>query len=210
MRVANLNTSRPFIFTNAGRHRRRGGSRCPAARGSRRRRRRRRARSRGNPPRSDALEHDRAGAVAEEDERRAVLPVEDARQEVAADHERALREPAGEHPVGLRERVHEAGAAGGEVVGGRVRRPSWSARIAAGRRERHVGRHRRDDQEVDVLPVEPRLRRGRSGSGQRDVGQRLVRAGDPPFADTRALDDPLVGRVDEARELVVRDDALGH
>ena len=40
----------------------------------------------------DVLEHDGAGAVAEEDERRAVGPVEDLREDVAADHERALRE----------------------------------------------------------------------------------------------------------------------
>ena len=40
----------------------------------------------------DVLEHDRACAVAEEDERRAVRPVEHLRQDVAADHERALRE----------------------------------------------------------------------------------------------------------------------
>src|SRR5437868_6556227 len=38
------------------------------------------------------LEHDGARSVAEQDERRAVVPVEDAREEVAADDERLLRE----------------------------------------------------------------------------------------------------------------------
>ena len=50
------------------------------------------------------LEHDRAGTVAEEDDRRAVVPVEDAREDVAADDERAFRETGGEHPV----RLHDA------------------------------------------------------------------------------------------------------
>ena len=70
----------------------------PGATGRRPPRRRRRARSRGSRP-LDALEQHRARTVAEEDERRAVGPVEDPREHVAADDERALREPGGDHPV---------------------------------------------------------------------------------------------------------------
>ena len=53
---------------------------------------------------------------------RAIRPVDDLGEHVAADDERALGETAGDHPVRLRDRVHEAGAAGREVVRGGVLR----------------------------------------------------------------------------------------
>ena len=49
----------------------------------------------------------------------------------------------------------------------------------------------------------PRARRATAGSAM-SVSASLL-AGDPPLADPGALDDPLVGRVDELRQLVVRD-----
>src|SRR6185437_14086677 len=69
------------------------------------------------------LEDDRPGAVPEKDERRAVFPVENAREQVAADDERLLRQAARDHPVCLRDRVDEPGATGGEVIGGGLGRP---------------------------------------------------------------------------------------
>ena len=152
-------------------------------------------------PRSgDRLHDDGARAVAEEHERRAVLPVEDAREQVAADDERALREPAGEHPVRLGERVHEAGASGREVVGGRIGRTEPVGEDRARRRERHVGRDGRDDQQVDVLPLDTGLRERIDARRQRDVGQRLILVGHMALADARALADPLVGGVDVLRQ----------
>ena len=70
----------------------------------------------------DPLEHDRAGSVAEEDERRTVGPVEDLREHVAADDERLLREAGRDHRVRLREGVDEARAPGEEVVRSRLGR----------------------------------------------------------------------------------------
>ena len=155
------------------------------------------------------LEHDRAGAVSEQDDRRAVGPVEDAGKHVAADHERAPREARRHHPVGLRKRVHEAGAAGGEVVRGRVLRAQLVGKDRRGRGEHHVRRHGRDDQEVDVRPVAAGLLERLPRCGHREVGERLRVRGDAALADARALDDPLVRRVDHLRELVVRDHPLG-
>ena len=158
----------------------------------------------------DRLHHDRAGAVAEEHERRAVVPVEDLREHVAADDERPLRETRREHPVGLRDRVHEAGAAGEQVVGGGVGAPERVGHQRGRGREHHVRRHRGADQEVDLARVDAglgeRLARGR----QRDVGERLVLRRDAPLADPRPLDDPLVRRVDVLREVVVRHHPVGH
>ena len=114
----------------------------------------------------DRLDHDRAGAVAEEDERRAVVPVEDLREHVAADDERALREARRRPCVRLRDRVHEAGAAGEQVVGGRVGHPERVGEQRRAGREHHVRRHRRDDDQVDRRrrrrPRRPARRRGRA------------------------------------------------
>ena len=88
--------------------------------------------------------------------------------------------PAGDHPVRLRERVHEAGAAGREVVRGRVR-----ARRAGRRGSRAV-----DGKIMSGVTVATMIRssvggrrrppaRARCGAaGQRDVGERLLRARD--------------------------------
>ena len=97
------------------------------------------------------LHHNRAGAVAEEDAGRAVAPVHEFREHVAADDERLLRQPGRDHAVRLGDRVHEAGTPGGEVVGGRVPGAEPVGEQGAGGRERHVRSDRRDDQQVDVL-----------------------------------------------------------
>ena len=69
---------------------------------------------------SSAFEHDRAGAVAEQDAGRPVLPVEDAAERLRADHQRMIGHAALEHIVGDAERVEEAGADRGDVEGDAV------------------------------------------------------------------------------------------
>ena len=150
------------------------------------------------------LEHDRARAVAEEDDGRAVVPVDDAGEHVAADDERSLGETGGEHPVRLYERVHEAGAAGREVIGGSLGRAELVGEDHGARGKGHVRRDRGDDEQVDVLADEARLRERCLAARQREIGERLLVRGDPPLADPCALDDPLVRRVDERLELGVR------
>ena len=77
---------------------------------------------------------------------------------IPADYERTLGEPAGQHPVRLGEPVHEARAPCGQVIGGRVGRSEAVGEDRSGRRERHVRRDRRHDQEVDVRALDTRLR----------------------------------------------------
>ena len=63
--------------------------------------------------------------------------------------------------------------------------------------------------QVDVGGREPgALDRVRRGRGRERRGG-LVRAGDAPFADAGALDDPRVGRVDACFEIGVRDAPVG-
>ena len=71
------------------------------------------------------------------------------RRIAAADDKRTLGEPGREHAVRLRDRVDESGAARREVVGGGSGHPELIRQNRSGRRERHVGRHGRDDQQVD-------------------------------------------------------------
>ena len=78
--------------------------------------------------------------------------------------------PAASSPVALNERVHEAGAAGREVVRGRIGAAELVGEQRGRRRKVHVGRDGRDDDQVDVLGRErrparaPAARRARARS----------------------------------------------
>ena len=103
------------------------------------------------------FEHDGASAVAEQDDRGPVAPVEDPGEHVATDHERSPCQPGDDHSVRLSDRVHEPRTAGGQVVRGRLRgaEPIGEDRGRGG--EHHVRRDGRDDDQVDVLALEAGL-----------------------------------------------------
>ena len=120
-----------------------------------------------------------------------------------------MRQAGADHRRRLRDRVHEAGAACEQVVRRCVGAAERVGEKRRRRREHHVGRHRGAHEEVDVLALQ-------AGSPERvprrrkcDVGQRLVVGRDASLADSRALHDPLVGRVDHRRQLVVREHTVG-
>jgi hypothetical protein len=98
---------------------------------------------------------------------------------------------------------------GRQVVGRRIGRTQLVRNDRAGRGKRHIGRHRRDDDEIDRSGVETGLFQRVAGGGQGQVGERLVVGRDPPLVDACALDDPLVRGVHHLREVVVRDHVLG-
>ena len=164
------------------------------------------------PPCVDRLQHDRAGAVAEEDERRAVRP---SRGSSRARRRRrrapARASPAASIAVGLRDRVHEAGAAGREVVGGGFAGAQRVGDERRRRREHHVGRHRRDDHEVEVAAA----RRPPRSSAARAAGSAMSVSASSLVAMRRSRM-PVRSRIHSSevstyvREVVVRDDALRH
>ena len=132
------------------------------------------------PTRVDDLHDDRAGAVAEEHERRAIGPVEDLGEDVSADDERALGQPRREHGVGLCDRVDEPGTAGGQVVGGGIGHPEGVGQERRRRRKRHVGRDGRDDQQVDRRRLDSRPSRApacRRAARRRSMPPRPLRTG---------------------------------
>ena len=101
------------------------------------------------------LEHDRAGAVAEQDAGAAIPPVDDPRHHVRADHQHVLQ----------RARLHELGAGDQPVAERRAARPDVE-RAGPGRPERLLdqragGRESRDDRACRSPRRSGRGRRGR-------------------------------------------------
>ena len=101
------------------------------------------------------FQHDRAGAVAEEHAGRAVAPVEDAREGLRADDQRALPLPGLQHRVGRGERIDEAGADRLQVE----RRARMDAEIVldghGARRKSVVRRRGGEHDQVDVRRLQP-------------------------------------------------------
>jgi trehalose synthase len=148
-------------------------------------------------------QHHRAGAVAEEHARGAVLVVDDARHDVGADDERAVVRAARDHLQADRQREGEARARRAEVEAPRVHRADLVLQQAGGAREHHVGGRRADDDEADVGRRDARLRDGRERGLLREVGRRHPRVHDVTLPDAGALQDPLVGGVDHLLEVGV-------
>ena len=211
-RTACLNTSRPAIFTYvravvehrlAERHGRAArrtteqlGERAVAAH----------VRARGFPSRClRALEHRRAGAVAEQHAGRAILPVDDGAQLLGADDQRGLG--VARSPSALRRRS-------GRRASPSTRRETSNAaaRVApsAACRSTAVDGSRRSGVAVPstMTSSSPACTPARSIAMRAAVAaiEQLVSLGrgDVALVDAGALDDPLVGRVEADRRELVR------
>ncbi len=150
------------------------------------------------------LEHDRAGAVTEEHRHGAVVPVHPPRQVLGSDEQdplRACREQAPGEP----QAVHEAAARRVEVD----RRALGTEGVLderRGRGDQAVRRRRGEEDRVDRawLDVGPVERGPRGGKAERRGA-----AADTSLPDAGPLGDPLVGRVQGARQLVVGHHPVG-
>ena len=78
-----------------------------------------------------------------------------------------------------------------------------------GRRKGAVGRRGRADDEIDVDGIDAGAHQGLARGGDAEVRRELAVVGDVALLDARALADPLVAGVDEARQVVIGHDALG-
>ena len=130
----------------------------------------------------------------------------DPREDVAADDERPLGEPGRDRRVRLGERVHEAGAARREVVGRRIAAPE-------------LRRRRAPPSPGTPCPgvIVATMIRSRSRARRRPPARAPARAAGSARSDIASCSaairrsripvrvaDPLVGGVDDLRELVVR------
>ena len=119
------------------------------------------SKSRIAPSPSSRRRHDAgAGAVAEQHARRAILVVDDARHHVGADDQRVLVRPARHNLHGRRQRVGERRAGGAQVEAPGAVRADLVLQQARRARKHHVGRHRADDDEPDVVGREAGARDG--------------------------------------------------
>ncbi len=148
-------------------------------------------------------EHDRAGAVAKQNARRAIRVVDDARHHVRADDERMLDRAGRDQLASRRERVGESRTRRAEVEAPRVDRADLRLQRARRARKDRVGRRRADDDEADVVGREARLPRSPRARPARRCPTCHARLDDVPLADAGALENPLVGRLDHLLELRV-------
>ena len=138
-----------------------------------------------------------AGAVAEDERRRAVLRVGEVGELLHADDQDVRRAPAADHVVGEAEAVAEAGAGGGQVErgGGPGAEPVGDVG-GGGWGLQQVG-DGRDHDGPDLFRSDAGMRERLAGRLDRHVGDRLVVAGPAPLDDAGAL--PIHSSVESMR-----------
>ena len=142
------------------------------------------------------LQHDGAGAVAEQHAGGAVVPVENAREGFGADHQRALERAGAQEIVGGRQRKDEARAHRLQVEGRAMGDAEGGLHGHRGGRKSVVGRRGRQHDQVDRLGVDAGIGERGLGRLDRQVGGQLAVGGDMALANAGALHDPFVGGVD--------------
>jgi len=162
----------------------------------------------GRPARR-RIQHDRPGPVAEQDAGAAVLPVEDPRKGLGADHQRGARLTQPQGVVGGRQRKDEPRAHRLHVERGAALHAEPRLELDRGRREGLVGRCRREYDQVEVAAAHPGALEGAARRLESEVRGQLPLGGDAALADPGALPDPRIRRVEPRRQLVIGDDALG-
>ena len=117
-----------------------------------------------------AFSTQRAGAVAEQHAGAAILPVEDAREGLGADHQRGARLAEAQRVVGDRQREDEAGAHRLHVEGGAARHAEPRLDLGRGRREGVVGGRGREHDQVEIAAAH--ARRAPAPAAPRDTRDR--------------------------------------
>ena len=148
-------------------------------------------------------QHHRAGAIAEQHARRAVGVVDDARHHVGADRERVIARAGGDHLHRRRQRIGEPGAGGAEVEAPGVVGADLRLQHARGARKDRVRRRGADDDEAELVGGDAGLAHRPFGGDLGEVRGADAGLGDVALADAGALQDPLVGGVDQLLEVRV-------
>ena len=146
------------------------------------------------------LEHDRAGAVAEQHAGAAIVPVENARERLRADHQRALVGAGAQEIVGGREREDEAGAHRLQIEGRAMMDAERVLDRDRGRRKGIVRRRGRQHDQVDRLRIDAGMFQRRARRVDRQMRRELAFGRDMALPDAGALNDPLVRRIDTGRQ----------
>ena len=156
-----------------------------------------------------ALEHGGTGTVAEEDARVAVFPIDDRGKFFGPDDEHGFVGARHDELLADLESVNETRTRGLEIERGGAGGPEFLLHETGRRRERHVGRDRGDDDEVDLVGGDAGFFQRALGGFGTEVGGEFVFSGDAAFLDAGAGGDPLVGGLDEFFEFGVGENARG-
>ena len=154
------------------------------------------------------FQHDGAGAVAEQHAGAAVVPVENPRKGLGADHQRALEGAGAQEIVGGRQREDEARADRLQVEGRAMVDAERVLHRDRGGGKGVVRRRGRQHDQVDRLRVDPGIGQRRARRIDRQMRGELALGGDVALPDAGALHDPLVGGVDPRRQFGIGQDLL--
>jgi hypothetical protein len=135
-----------------------------------------------------------------------VIPVQDEREGLSADHQGALGLAKPNKIIGDGQRIDEAGTDSLEIH--READCTQSCLDPGGSGGKRVVRsRRRHDQAVDVAALQAGMVERLVRRRQRQVGSQFAIRRDMTLTDARALADPFVGRVQPLRQFVIGDDA---
>jgi hypothetical protein len=152
-----------------------------------------------------ALEHDRSGAIAEQNAGPAVVPVEDAGECLRPNDERPFRLSQANEIVGERHSINEARADRLDIESGAPFHAQLCLHPSGCRREGLVRRGRREHDQVQVRTRDARLFESFLACLNRQVRSHLACRRDPAFTDAGTLTYPLVRRLDCLCEFLVTD-----
>jgi hypothetical protein len=157
----------------------------------------------------DLADHDRSRAIAEQRGDLLVHRVDDRRVDLGGNHE-AVSEVAGDDVLRRRdERVDEPGAGRLEIEGRRGFGAEPLLNDARRRRKRHVRCVRRAHDQIELPGGDPRGVKRALGRDQPEVRRGNPRLREPPLADPRSRENPLLGAAETVRQLAVVENALG-
>lgn len=163
---------------------------------------------RRDPVRLTRPHHDGTGSVAEDESGVAVGGLHDDRHRLDADNQHVLGRTCAHGVGGNAERVAEAAAAGSDVVGRNAVEADVVGDDGAAVRDLRLPAVGGQDQRADLLLGDARVLDGALGRSCGHRPRRLVAADPASIADTAALEDPLIGAVEDLAYLVIADQTL--
>jgi len=154
------------------------------------------------------FQNDGAGAVAEQHAGAAVVPVEDAREGLGANHQRALEGAGTQETVRGRQREDEARAYRLKVEGRAMVNAEGGLHRHGRGGKGMVRRRGAEHDQVDRLGVDPGIGQRRARRVDRQMRGELALGGDMALPDPGSLHDPLVRGVDPRRQFGIGQDLL--
>ena len=156
------------------------------------------------------LQNRRARAIAEKDAGVAVFPIYNGREFFRADHQNGFITARQNKLLADFQRINETRTRGLNVERRRARRAELALHEARGRRKRHIGRERGDDDQINLIGGDASHFHRALGGFRGEVGSEFVGGGDAPFLDARARGNPFVRSLDHFFQIGIGKDFFRH